>query len=450
MTNQTQKQLPDGWREVRLGDVVNIIGGGTPKRNVKEYWNGDIPWLSVKDFNHGYRYVYHADESITDYGLQNSSAKILEKQELIISARGTVGELAQITKPMAFNQSCYGINAKKDSTNNFLYYLIKNSIHFMKSIVHGSIFDTITRDTFNHITVNLPPLPEQKAIAHILGSLDDKIELNCQMNQTLEDMAQALFKSWFVDFDPVIDNAIIAGNPIPEPLQKRAEKRKKSLNNGTASREIANHFPNAFEHLQKMGWIPKGWEVTNFGEVSKCLDNARIPLSKKQRDAKQPKKYPYYGATSINDYINEYIFNGTYLLLGEDGSVLRADNTPFTQYVWGKIWVNNHAHVLQGKNSVTTEHLLIFIRQQNIAPYITGAVQMKLNQKNMNSIPFLFSSCRINNYFSKKLSIIYEKYKTNSNETQTLTQLRDTLLPKLISGKIRIADAQKMVEELKL
>ena len=96
-----------------------------------------------------------------------------------------------------------------------------------------------------------------------------------------------------------------------------------------------------------MGWIPKGWRVLNFGEVSNCFDSKRIPLSKKQRGQKQPGTIPYYGATSVMDYVNEWIFDDIYLLIGEDGSVLKEDGSPFVQYIWGQTWVNNHAHVLQ-------------------------------------------------------------------------------------------------------
>ena len=188
--------MANDWVDFKLSEVINLIGGGTPKRSIAEYWGGDIPWLSVKDFNNEYRHVEKSDETITKLGLEKSSTKLLEQGQIIISARGTVGELAQVSKTMAFNQSCYGIDAKTEYTlNDFLYYLLKYSISNIQRITHGAVFDTITRDTFNFIEVSLPPLSEQKAIAHILGSLDDKIELNRQMNETLEAMAQVLFKS---------------------------------------------------------------------------------------------------------------------------------------------------------------------------------------------------------------------------------------------------------------
>ncbi|MBN2509451.1 MAG: restriction endonuclease subunit S, partial [Spirochaetales bacterium] len=179
---------------------MELIGGGTPKTSNSEYWNGNIPWLSVVDFNTGRKHVYTTEKSITEKGLYNSSTKILNEGDIIISARGTVGVLAALKKPMAFNQSCYGIRAiPEKSDSDFIYYLTKHSINQLQQIAHGGVFDTITRDTFNAIDILLPPLPEQKAIASVLSSLDDKIDLLHRQNATLEAMAETLFRQWFVE-----------------------------------------------------------------------------------------------------------------------------------------------------------------------------------------------------------------------------------------------------------
>ena len=190
------------WKEYRLTEIMDLIGGGTPKTSNPDYWDGDIPWISVKDFNGDRRYVGETEKKITKLGLDNSSTKILSKGDIIISARGTVGELAIIPSDMAFNQSCYGLRAKDFVDSCFLYYLLKQSVNILKHNTHGSVFDTITRETFENISVKLPPLPTQQKIAAILSSLDDKIELNNKINTNLEQQAQALFKNWFVDFEP--------------------------------------------------------------------------------------------------------------------------------------------------------------------------------------------------------------------------------------------------------
>ncbi|MCM1474075.1 MAG: restriction endonuclease subunit S [Muribaculaceae bacterium] len=189
------------------------MGGGTPKTSCAEYWNGDIPWLSVKDFNNDNRYVYSTEKTITQSGLEHSSTKLLQKDDIIISARGTVGEMAMIPFPMAFNQSCYGIRGKEYVDKSFLYYLLKNSIYKLKALTHGSVFDTITKNTFAEIDINLPDLETQKKTGYLLGLLDNKIELNNRINKNLEEQAQAIFKSWFVDFEPF-------GGTMPENWKK--------------------------------------------------------------------------------------------------------------------------------------------------------------------------------------------------------------------------------------
>jgi len=161
---------------------------------------GDIPWLSVVDFNNGKKYVFDTEKKITTQGLNNSSTKILNKGDIIISARGTVGVIAVLGKQMAFNQSCYGVRAIEGlSTNDYIYYLLKDTVSNFLLIAHGGVFDTITRDTFREIDVILPPLPEQKAIGSVLSSLDDKIDLLHRQNKTLEAMAETLFRQWFVE-----------------------------------------------------------------------------------------------------------------------------------------------------------------------------------------------------------------------------------------------------------
>ncbi len=170
----------------KLSEIMDLIGGGTPKTSNPDYWNGNIPWLSVKDFGNDYRYVYETEKHITELGLKNSSTKLLNKGDIIISARGTVGEIATIPYPMAFNQSCYGLRAKKEIVSeDFLYYLIKHNVRLLKKNTHGSVFDTITRDTFDGIEVDVPSIDTQEKIASILSDFDEKIELNNAINNNL-------------------------------------------------------------------------------------------------------------------------------------------------------------------------------------------------------------------------------------------------------------------------
>lgn len=454
------------WDEVEIGEYCEILS--SKRIFARDYVEEGIPFYRSKEIIEKAHGKFSGDELfITPERFNKIKEKFgaPEKGDLLISAVGNRSGIPYCVKEeydfyFKDGNLIWFRNFSDELSSEFLEHFLNSKVGQgkLESMMIGSAQKALTISGIKKININLPPLPEQKAIAHILGKLDDKIELNRKMNETLEGMAQALFKSWFVDFDPVLDNALVAGNPIPEVLQSKAERRKAMLarysahdaespdqNPGTplmfANPELAQQFPDRFTFNETLNkWIPEGWGVETFGDVSRCFDRKRIPLSKKQREEKKPGHYPYYGATSINDYINEYIFDDTYLLLGEDGSVIREDGTPFTQYVWGKIWVNNHAHVLQGDAGISTEHLMTFIRNQNMNPYITGAVQLKINQKNMNSIPFLYAQEEINLEFSQYLERIYERYKSNVEQIETLTKLRDTLLPQLISGKVRLPE----------
>ena len=380
----------------KLSDVMDLIGGGTPKTSKPEYWNGTIPWLSVKDFNNGFRYVYETEKTITELGLENSSTKLLQKGDVIISARGTVGEIATIPFPMAFNQSCYGLRAKSGIvTSDYLYYLIKHNVSVLKKNTHGSVFDTITRNTFDNIEVEIPSIKIQEKIASILSDYDEKIELNNAINNNLEQQAKALYKDWFFDFSPFSSD----------------------------------------ENL------PNGWHIGTVGDIIQLHDSKRVPLSGAERD-KMAKVYPYYGATSLMDYVDNYLFDGIYLLLGEDGTVVDSLGFPILQYVYGQFWVNNHAHIITGKEGFSVEELYLFFSLTNIKSIVTGAVQQKVSQQNLKKVPAIIPSKQALSAFDEIIQPIFAQIRNLRDENANLSQLRDTLLPKLMSGELDVSDIE--------
>jgi type I restriction enzyme S subunit len=246
------------------------------------------------------------------------------------------------------------------------------------------------------------------------------------MNQTLEEMAQALFKSWFVDFDPVHVKATCKS-------KEELEVAAKELG---VSKEILELFPSEFEESE-LGMIPKGWKHDTLGSFVEILDSKRIPLSKNER-AKRQGDIPYYGATSIMDYVDDFIFDEPLTLMGEDGSVVRDDGTPFMQYIWGKAWINNHAHVIKSKSSLSTEAVYIALLKQNVTRFVTGAVQPKINQGNLKQIPIIKPTGNLHQVYSQLITPMFSKIRQLADETKTLTQTRDTLLPKLLSGEVEV------------
>ena len=180
-----------------LGEYVEIINGGTPKTSNPSFWNGDIPWISIKDFSN--KYIDNTEKTITEDGLRNSSTSLLNSGDIIISARGTVGKLAVLKKPMAFNQSCFGIRTKSNLLRqDYLYYLLLNKFQLLQQLSHGSVFSTITRDTLNNLEIQVPPVEIQARIADLLSSIDDKIEVNIHVNDNLTQQVNAIYEYMFI------------------------------------------------------------------------------------------------------------------------------------------------------------------------------------------------------------------------------------------------------------
>ena len=265
----------------------------------------------------------------------------------------------------------------------YLFYSLKLYLQHFKYISQGTSTKFLTASILRNIPISLPPLAEQKRIADILSAIDDKIELNRRINANLEQQAQALYKSWFIAVEK--DN----------------------------------------------------WEEKRLGDIIELYDSQRRPLSGQQR-ANMDKIYPYYGATSLMDYVDNYLFDGIYLLLGEDGTVSDSEGFPMLQYVWGKFWVNNHAHILQGKNGYTTESLYILLKQTNVSSTITGAVQPKISQANLKSIPIKLPPIELLSNYNKIIKPLFEEIRNNSTQINQLSTLRETLLPKLVSGEIDV------------
>jgi type I restriction enzyme S subunit len=315
-----EKECPSGWAWVSLSEVARLETGHTPSRKHPEYWDGNIPWIGIKDAtaNHG-RIIYNTYQHITALGIENSSARLLPANTVCLSRTASVGYVVVMGRPMATSQDFVNWVCGQELDYLYLKYILMLEKSALLRFASGTTHQTVYFPEAKAFHVCLPPLPTQKAIAHILGILDDKIELLREMNQTLEAMTRALFKSWFIDFDPV---------------RKKSEGEPSGL-----PPEIDRLFPDSFQDSE-LGEIPKGWSITCLGDVITIYDSRRIPLSSMEREKKQG-NYPYYGATSIMDYVDEYLFDGIFVLLGEDGSVAKEDGTPFTQYVWGKFWVNN-------------------------------------------------------------------------------------------------------------
>ncbi|MFQ7555339.1 MAG: restriction endonuclease subunit S [Haemophilus parainfluenzae] len=453
------------WTTSKLSDVIEIIGGGTPKRSENKYWNGDIPWLSVADFNNDFRYVNDSIEHITELGLQKSSTKLLDKDHLIISARGTVGCLAQLSVPMAFNQSCYGLNGKEGILDNgFLYYFLKNNISELKQKTHGAVFDTITRDTFEHIQISYPDLDTQKEIAKNLGSFDEKIQLNTQINQTLEQIAQALFKSWFVDFDPVrakvqalsdclsLEQAELAamqaiGGKTSEELTALSQTQPDRY---AELAETAKAFPCEMEEIDGVE-VPKGWEYKPADELFD-IGIGKTP----------PRKETEWFSTNLDDMqwisIKDMGNSGVFITESSEFLTNQAvdkfnirkipENTVLLSFklTIGRVSITTCetttneaiAHFkITDKSFLTTEYLYLFFQQFDFNSLgSTSSIATAVNSKTIKGIEILIPNEELIKAFKMKISNIFAQIQNLTMENKNLVKTRDLLLPKLLNREI--------------
>lgn len=201
------------------------------------------------------------------------------------------------------------------------------------------------------------------------------------------------------------------------------------------------HFP-GHEKVRmvesELGLIPEGWGAETLGNVAENFDRLRKPLSKMQREKRQG-QFPYYGAAKIFDFVDNYIFDGRYLLMAEDGSVITARGYPVLQLVDGKFWANNHTHILQGSKGISTEFLCLALSEFSISGYITGAAQPKITQANMNRIPIVVASEQIQRLFQSYIKANFDLILNLQRKNANLRTQRDLLLPKLISGEIDVS-----------
>lgn len=409
-----------GWKTYKLSEAFNIIGGGTPKTSIDEYWNGDIPWLSVVDFNNDQRTVNTTEKTISELGLEKSSTKLLKKGQLIISARGTVGQLAQLGYDMTFNQSCYGLNGIQNILeNDFGYYLLKHSVANIQSNAHGSVFDTITRNTFDNIEIPIPEITEQKAIASILSALDDKIELNLQQNKTLAEMAMALYKHWFVDFGPFKDGKFIES---------------------------------------ELGLIPEGWEVKTVGEFG-IVKTGKTP-SKKYPDHfgedvsfVTPSDFKNYGkhiTQSLRGISNKGADKHKNSLIPENSVIVTCIGSDMGKVSVSKVKCLTNQQI---NSLITDEYLFMycfFIYNYDLLRMLAGdgTTMPIINKSSFERIKVIYPTTSVFDEFNKGVKFWDEQMHVNTLENQTLTTLRDTLLPKLISGEVRVKDIEQEISKV--
>jgi type I restriction enzyme, S subunit len=427
------------WRtatvaELQRDGVLLVEDGnhGEYRPRPDEFVDEGVAFIRAADMDGG-RVLFESASRIDKIARARITKGIGAPGDILLSHKGTVGKVALVPEQtpafVCSPQTTFWRTLKLEKLDRrYLYAFLRSSGFHAQLATRAGETDMapyVSLTSQRGLSVALPPIGVQRSIARILGALDDKIELNRRMNETLEAMARALFKSWFVDFDPV---------------RAKAEGRHPGL-----TRSTADLFPDRLVPSGQ-GEFPEGWLPSVLGSHVVNFDSKRVPVSGAER-ARRQGPYPYHGAAGVMDHVNDFLFDGIFLLVGEDGSVVRESGLAVTQYVWGKIWVNNHAHVLQGKGAVSTEQLMLYFQFEPVAPYVTGAVQPKLSQGRMNQMPFLYGGPLICEAFAGIVQPWFGRMRASIDESRTLAVIRDSLLPKLISGELRVKEAERIVAE---
>ena len=342
---------------------------------------------------------------------------LCSKGDLIVAmteqAAGLLGSTAIVPEDNRYlhNQRIGLISCNEYLNKDFAYYL------FMTQTIRQQISRSASGTKVKHtspekiyeVQVYIPKIQTQRNIAKILTTLDQKIQTNNQINQELETMAKTLYDYWFVQFDFPDQN----GKPYKSSGGKMVY------------------------HPELKREIPEGWGVEKMGDITICHDSKRVPLSSNDRELVKG-KIPYYGATGIMDYVNDYIFDGDYVLMAEDGSVMTEKGTPILQRISGKNWVNNHAHVLEPIKNHSCKLLMMLLKDVSVMKIKTGSIQMKINQENMNKIVVPAIPLELLFEINQKLEVIDKQQLNLIEENKQLTQLRDWLLPMLMNGQVKV------------
>ncbi len=444
-------RLPPGWRWEWFTDVMDVKGGTQPPASefIDHPKEGYVRLVQIRDFD--------TDEHKT-YIPDSKKWRKCKTDDVLIARYGAA--LGRICKGLegAYNVALAKVDNKK-LHKQFIFYLLKSKYFQGPLLASGarSAQSGFNKQTLSVITLPIPPLEEQRAIAHILGTLDDKIELNRQMNRTLEAMAQALFKSFFLDFDPVVVNALRAGNPIPEKFAQRAAHYRGNPDALRLPEETLRQFPDRFQDSE-LGPIPEGWEVGILADLAELnsdswnqktlpdeilyvdLSNTKFGIIESvktfnKQDAPSRARRILKPGDTIIGVVRPA--NKSYAMIGETPNILTG-STGFA--------------VLSPKSAVFREYVYLqATNEENItrlARLADGAAYPAVRPNVVADTKCVISDEQVLKLFHEATVALYDKFHKNNSESETLSTLRDTLLPKLISGELRVPDAEKVVEDV--
>ena len=467
------------WKKVKLIDITTILGDGlhgTPKYSE----GGEYYFINGNNLDNG-RIVFRDNTKRVDHSEFLKHQKRLNDRTILVSINGTLGNVAYYNdeKVVLGKSACY-FNLVDNVDKGFVRYVLASNQFqsYIESFATGTTIKNVSLRSMRDFSFLLPSLKEQRNISQILGKLDEKIQINCQTNQTLEAMAQALFKSWFVDFDPVIDNALAAGHEIPPELQARAEARKSlqaraeqrqaSLSGDRSEQEsgdilpesIRQLFPNRFVLDAQMGWIPEGWEVKPIGQVIENVGGGTPRTSEMTfwdegvHSFCTPKDMSLLTSKALLGTERHLTDAGVAKISSGQlpkGTVLMSSRAPIGYLAISDISVSvNQGIIAMKPTGPFGSEFIVSWAEANMEEVIAranGSTFLEISKKNFREIPFLVPSNEVLEQYNAIVKPYFYRITNIQKEVDQLAQLRDTLLPKLISGELRIVDKEEFLDE---
>ena len=459
------------WKITKLSEVATIVGGGTPSSSKNEYFDdGNIPGITPKDLS-GYtkRYIARGERNITALGLKNSSAKILPKNTVLLTSRAPIGYVAIAENEICTNQGFKSLILNKGQIPEFYYYLLKHNVSLLESRATGSTFKEISGQVLKDTEFNIPSVAIQQKIVDLLNPIDNKIELNTQTNQTLEQIAQALYKSWFVDFEPTRAKAAVlaVGGSAAEAQtaamsalsgQPPAALAALAQQNPARHQQLATlaaAFPSALVSIDGYGEVPAGWEVKKVGDIAKVIKGKSYKSSELESSKtalvtlKSFNRGGGYRLDGLKEYTGTYkpeqeVFAGDLIIAYTDvtqaADVIGKPAMVMSDNRYEHLIISLDVGVVRPNNSVYKYFLYCMAMtvafQAHTQSFCTGTTVLHLGKDAVPSFEIAVPNEFLLKKFAEISESIFAKINENIKQSVRLQNVRDTLLPKLLNGEL--------------
>jgi type I restriction enzyme S subunit len=411
MTKTDKNKIPNNWKVTNLGSVAKVLNGSTPSTKNPSYWDGAIGWITPKDLSQYNKiFIDRGNRNISEIGLVHSSARMLPKNTVLFSSRAPIGYVAIASIPLTTNQGFKNIVCDEHNLHfKFIYYWLMRNGEYIERLSSGSTFSEATATLMRDLTIQLPPLTEQKAIAIILTSLDDKIELLRRQNKTLEKIAQTIFKEWFVEFN------------FPDKYGKPYKSSGGKLIDS------------------ELGAIPEGWRVGKLSDEFEII-MGQSPPGSSYNQTKDGEVF-FQGRTDFGErFPKTRLYTTNPKRMAEAFDVLVSVRAPVgdINVASESCCIGRGLGAVRGKYRSYTLYKVIHLQDELRAFEAEGTVFGSIGKNDFNSVVVIIPDQEFVSSFDGVVAHMDEKILNNHNQIQTLTKLRDTLLPRLMSGQVRI------------